>query len=104
MTNNYDEHVRREDPLKDFLADTPPQKDLLMLNVALALVYFCVLTFFFPVGNPWLFGLLIFGEVFHLGQVLSFIWTVWDTGYKSPRDDSYRPAVDVFITVAGEPV
>jgi cellulose synthase (UDP-forming) len=94
----YDTDVRKE-----FLKTDSPRA-LLALNAVMALVYFSVLAFLFPIGNNILFTLLIVGEVFHVWQVLTFIYTVWDTGYMQARDDSFTPPVDVFVTVAGEPV
>ncbi len=88
---------------REFLKSDSP-KPLFFLNGAFAFIYFIVLAFFFKQGNPILFGLLIGGEVFHLWQVLTFLYTVWDTEYKAPFDPTMTPAVDVFITVAGEPV
>jgi cellulose synthase (UDP-forming) len=88
---------------KDFLKTDSP-KILLTFNVALAALYFMVLVFFFPIGNRTLFTLLVIGEVFHLWQVFTFLYTVWDTNYKSPKNSIHTPPVDVFITVAGEPV
>lgn len=87
---------------KDFLKTDSP-KGLLVLNALLALAYFFVLTFFFPIGDHVLFFLLIAGEVFHIWQVLTFLYTVWDTSYAAPKDAAYNPPADVFITVAGEP-
>jgi cellulose synthase (UDP-forming) len=92
---------------KDFLvrpADPLMTKFLLVINAELALVYFFALAFYFPIGNPVLFALLILGEIFHLFQVLTFIYTVWDTTYEAKKFPAYTPAVDVFITVAGEPL
>ncbi len=97
--NNYD---RPADPRKEFLATSDP-KFLFLINAVLAAAYFVVLTFLFQQGNPVLFGLLIFGEVFHLWQVFTFLYTVWDTSYVAPKNLTIRPHVDVFITVAGEP-
>ena len=97
--------TRTSDTIRtDFLSTDVP-KSLLLIDALLALTYFTVLTFFFRVGNPVLFGLLIAGETFHLWQVLTYIYTVWDTSDPVP-DDPYFAAlsVDVFITVAGEPV
>lgn len=102
MHSHYDTTIG--DIRKDFLRTDSP-KALLVINVVLALAYFAVLTFFFPVGNPILFGLLIAGEVFHLWQVFTFIYTVWDTEYLPTIPQGYTPPpVDVFITVAGEPI
>lgn len=97
--NNYD---HAPDAKRDFLKTSDP-KGLFILNAILALVYFAVLGFFFPQGHPLLFALLIGGQIFHMWQVLTFLYTVWDTSYVAPRDASLEPGVDVFITVAGEP-
>jgi cellulose synthase (UDP-forming) len=86
----------------EFLKTGAP-RELLVLNIALALVYFAVLLLVFPHGNTLLFWLLIIGEVFHLWQVVTFIYTVWDTSYQAPKKRLFYPPVDVFITVAGEP-
>lgn len=86
----------------EFLKAASP-KALFVLNAAAAIVYFFILAFVFPVGSALLFGLLIFGQVFHLWQVFTFIHTVWKTDYKAPFDGRITPGVDVFITVCGEP-
>ena len=88
---------------KDFLKTGAPHT-LLALNAALALAYFLVLAFLFPIGNRVLFALLITGEVFHMWQVLTFLYTVWETEHAFVQDAAFRPPVDIFITVAGEPV
>lgn len=90
--------------MKEEFLRTESPKSLLMLNAVLAVAYFLVLAFVFPMGNPWLWGLLIAGEVFHVWQVLTFLYTVWDTSYSAPKHAGYLPGVDVFITVAGEPI
>lgn len=97
--NNYD---HTPDARRDFLQTNDP-KGLFLLNAVLALLYFAVLAFFFPQGHPVLFGLLIGGQIFHMWQVMTFLYTVWDTSYIAPRDERLAPPVDVFITVAGEP-
>jgi cellulose synthase (UDP-forming) len=97
--NTYD---RQPNPRKDFLQTSDP-KGLFVLNVILALIYFCVLVFFFPQGHPLLFALLVAGQIFHMWQVLTFLYTVWDTSYVARKDERLAPMVDVFITVAGEP-
>ena len=84
------------------ITDSP--RFLLACNVVFAGLYFIASAFLFPAGNPILFALLIGGEVFHLWQVLTFIYTVWETDYKASEFEGYTPHVDVFITVAGEPV
>lgn len=107
-------HPYYDETLGDIRADflkTESPKALLALNAVFAAAYFFVLAFFFPVGQPVLFYLLIVGEFFHLWQVNTFLYTVWDTSWVTPHDRTgrrvnraYLPSVDVFITVAGEPV
>jgi len=87
----------------DFLVTAVPKSNLI-LNAVLALLYFVVLAFWFPHGNKILFYTLIAGEVFHLWQTFSYLFTAWNTSYKPKSDPNYLPSVDVFITVAGEPV
>src|SRR3989344_3425305 len=74
----------------------------LIINIILALAYFAALISM-PQGQPVLFWLLIAGQIFHLWQLLTFIYTIWDTSWMPPMNSSYKPSVDVFITVAGEP-
>ncbi|KKW35624.1 hypothetical protein A2852_01890 [Candidatus Adlerbacteria bacterium RIFCSPHIGHO2_01_FULL_54_23] len=99
MNNQYDE---LPDPKKAFL-NTDSPRGLLALNAIIAAIYFYVLVFHFTPGNPILFTLLVIGQIFNLWQVFTFIYTVWDTSYEAPRNPAYHAAVDVFITVAGEP-
>ncbi|HEY0908469.1 MAG TPA: glycosyltransferase [Candidatus Paceibacterota bacterium] len=93
------------DPRKKFL-ETKVKKITILTAAFLTLVYFIVITFLFQPANKWLFGALILGEVFHSFQILMFLYTIWNTEYMPSKKG--RPAVDggvdVFITVAGEPV
>lgn len=82
-------------------------KTLLLLNVAVALIYFS--WWFNPshIGNPILYFALFFGEIYHVAMALLFWYTLWprtkaDT--KVEMQSSYTPSVAVFITVTGEPV
>ncbi len=79
-------------------------REILIINATFALFYFFVLAFLFERGNMILFYILIFGEIFHLWQALSYVYTVWKTDHPVMRDRNFMPGVDVFITVAGEPV
>ncbi len=88
---------------KEFLEENQ-SRSLLWATGVLALVYFMVLTFYFPVGSRVLFGVLVAGEIFHMWQVFTFIFMVRDTRRVEPIDPEYQAPVDVFITVAGEPV
>ncbi|MES2213907.1 MAG: glycosyltransferase [Patescibacteria group bacterium] len=86
-----------------FLRSEPRINFLIATSVA-SLLYFLVLALLFTPGTKILFGVLILGEVFHVWQALTYIYTVWDLEYQAPFDGSFEPPVDVFITVAGEPV
>lgn len=77
---------------------------VVLIAVLLTIVYFIIISFEFPIGNPWIFGLLIFGEIFHVFQLSMFLYTAWNMNWMPRGDSTYTPAVDVFITVAGEPV
>jgi cellulose synthase (UDP-forming) len=88
---------------KTFLRNTA-SKRLLVVNSLFALLYFCVLTFAFDHGNDILFWLLIAGEVFHLYQIVGYAYTVWTPKAKNEFDKDFSEPVDIFITVAGEPV
>lgn len=91
-------------PSKTEFLHSSPNRFLLVANLAMSIVYFFVIAFVFPHGNEPLFWLLIAGEVFHTWQALTYLYTAWDMRHRSKRDDSFEPAVDVLITVAGEPV
>jgi cellulose synthase (UDP-forming) len=97
------DHKIEFSPKTSFL-QTNVSKPLLLLNMAMALVYFFALLFYFPKGNPLLFWSLIVGEVFHVWMVVAFCYTVWETEYQAKFDTGFKPPVDVCITVAGEPV
>lgn len=86
-----------------FLRTHVPHALLLATSLS-AVLYFLTLSFWFTSGNPYLFGALLAGEVFHVWQILTYCYTVWDTEYrKEPEKFLVHPKVDVFITVAGEP-
>jgi cellulose synthase (UDP-forming) len=103
MKRRQDIHQYHHDPYS-FVRKKPISKWVFLLNIVLSIGYFSILTFFTPIGNPILFGLLIIGEVYHLWQAFGYIHTVWNDAYEAPFDESYVPDVDVFITVVSEPV
>src|SRR5690348_3913631 len=91
-------------PSSDFLS-VKISRNFLLANVILSVVYLAALLFLFQRDNIVLYVLLMAGECFHVWQILTYIYTIWDTGYRAAPDAAaaYAPAVDVFITVAGEP-
>ncbi|HSW48317.1 MAG TPA: glycosyltransferase [Candidatus Saccharimonadales bacterium] len=79
----------------------------LMLNMLIAGVYFS--WWFLPghVGNPYLYNLLLFGEIYHILLSFMFWFTIWPTDNThpvAPYSPHFVPSVDIFITVTGEPV
>src|SRR4051812_6482242 len=94
--------IRRNKYQTSFLK-TKNSKPYIIANIIMALAYFIILAVFFPVGNHVLFGLLIFGEVFHLWQLFTFLYTIWDMRESKPLKSDYYPEVDIYVTVAGEP-
>lgn len=103
MKRRQDILPHQHDPYS-FVRKRPISKWVFFLNIILSLVYFSILTFFTPIGNNVLFGLLILGEIYHLWQAFGYLHTIWDDSYEAPFDSQYTPDVDVFITVVSEPV
>lgn len=79
-------------------------RGVIIFSLVFTFIYFFLIAFAFKSGNGFLFALLILGEVFHLFQVVMYLATVWNMEYEAPKDEEYVEPVDVFITVAGEPV
>jgi cellulose synthase (UDP-forming) len=99
---DFNQLMQHNDEPSAFIA-TESSKPLVLINAFLAALYFVVLAFFFPQGNSILFWFLIAGEIFHLWQLGTFLYTIWDMRDSTPLDPHYYPPADVFITVAGEP-
>lgn len=79
-------------------------KQLLFLNGILALLYFVSLCLLFQRGNLVLYSLLLAGEVFHVWQLLTLVMAAWDTDLHFDYAPDFEAPIDVYITVAGEPV
>jgi cellulose synthase (UDP-forming) len=90
-------------PQERFLVSQTP-KFLLVVNIAVALFYFFIIAFWFQVSNVYLFSLLVISQLFFTWQGLSFLQTIWNVEHEAKRDPFFAESVDVFITVAGEPV
>lgn len=94
---------------KPYIAVARASRLLLAVNGIFALIY---LSWWFDIkhiGNPLLYVLLFFGEIYHVFMVFAFLQTVWPVTAshvqnKNANDHTLRPSVDIFITVAGEPV
>lgn len=87
----------------DFLRTQRVSYLLLVLNLVLAVAYFVCFAFFFPIGNSWLYAVLVVSGLFHVWQVFAFIHTIWPRTVRQPFDFHFQPTVAVFITVCGEP-
>ncbi|HWT55504.1 MAG TPA: glycosyltransferase [Candidatus Microsaccharimonas sp.] len=79
-------------------------KKLLAVNLLLAVAYFVGLVVLFQRGNPWLYAALVAGEVFHLWQLATLTHAAWDTRAEHEFMPDMEAPVDIYITVAGEPV
>ena len=79
-------------------------RTLILINIILAVAYFIAIAFFFKIGNPVLFGLLIAGEIFHLWQTIGYATTIWRLETPVLPDVVMSDPVDVYITVVNEPV
>lgn len=85
-------------------------RKFLLLNIVMIFVYLSWWTDLRHMGNPFLYALLVIGEVYHIFMSLTFIHTVWPSGRPNVYDPAllgpdptFTPHVDVFIPVAGEP-
>jgi cellulose synthase (UDP-forming) len=76
----------------------------LTLGIILTLLYGFIIFWWLPKGELWLYWLLMIGEIFHIWLILSYIFTIWPRDQLSEFENSFCPTVDIFITVAGEPV
>jgi cellulose synthase (UDP-forming) len=80
-------------------------KKLIILNIVLSLIY---LSWWFQwdnISNVWLYGLLLVGEIYHVFTAWLFWFTSWPGGRKyNLFNGTITPPVDIFITVAGEPI
>jgi cellulose synthase (UDP-forming) len=91
---------------KKTLSTRKVTKHILILNILMTLFY---LTWWFDpthIGNPILYGLLLFGEFYHVFMAAAFWHTVWPRKKQRKsrsKAGSYAPHVDVYITTAGEP-
>jgi cellulose synthase (UDP-forming) len=90
-------------PKSSFLLTQTP-KFLIIVNLAISLFYFGVIAFWFQVSNIYLFALLIAGQVFFTWQGLTFLQTIWNMNWMPKGDKNFSEPVDIYITVAGEPV
>lgn len=80
-------------------------KLLLTINIIVATIYF--FWWFFPgrAGNPFLYALLFFGEIYHVAMALFFWLTLWPKrSLPTHQEAEYTPTVDIYIPVAGEPI
>ena len=78
---------------------------ILILNIIISFIYFS--WWFNPlhIGNVYLYGVLLFGEIYHVLMALLFWWTLWPHKTDKTKTSSLlSPSVDIFIPTAGESV
>ena len=88
---------------QELFRNTQAPRWLLVFGAIIAIAYFYIITFWFEPSNRYLYAALITGQVFLVWQVLTYIHTVWNTERRFLFDPTFKPTVDVFITVCGEP-
>ncbi len=82
-------------------------KASIVAAVVMSLIY--ISWWFYPshIGHPVLYSLLFFGELYHVLMAFMFWHTVWPRKRKLSKkitfSTTFKPSVDVFITVCGEP-
>ncbi len=91
-------------PSKIAFLSAKPSKMLIIVTSAYSVFYLFAISTLFTPGNIALFTLVVLGEIFRTWQALTYLYTTWDMSYVGKMDKKYEPEVDVFITVAGEPV
>jgi len=91
--------------INDFVKTNKVSKALIVFCGLLTIVYTIYVAFLSPVGNQLVFVLLLITQLFFAFQTLNYLYTIWNTEYKPPKDNSFATRnVDVFITVCGEPI
>lgn len=83
------------------------RKTLLVISAIISLLYISWWLIPGKAGNAVLYYLLFAGEIYHISMAFLFWFTLWPkkTEYTAERiKNNYLPKIDVFITVAGEPV
>lgn len=93
---------------KPVISSGTVSRSLITLNIVMAIIYLA--WWFYPghQGQPILYGLLLFGELYHVLMATLFWFTISPTKkHRTPQlsqHNAFNPAVDIYITVAGEPV
>jgi len=81
---------------------------LIWINMLMAAIYISWWFNLSHVGDPVLYGLLFFGEIFHVATAVLFWYTIKPGKQKEFAPaitlKEFTPSVDIYITVAGEPV
>ena len=78
---------------------------LILLTLIAGALYYGVLFLFLERGDGTLYFLLVSSEAFRLWQIVTLCYTTWHTTPPSfAFDAAFEPTVDLYITVAGEPV
>src|SRR6185312_16058449 len=81
-------------------------RSFIILNCVMALIYMGWWFYFPHADNMILYILLLLGEIYHVGMALGFWFTIYPRMPKKINKGFFNDLleVDIFITVAGEPV
>ncbi|MGI8420581.1 MAG: glycosyltransferase [Candidatus Levyibacteriota bacterium] len=92
--------------LNSFIHSGKVTKALLLANCLMAFIYYLWWFDTSHISNAWAYGLLFFGETYHIMMAYLFWFTVWPKKRRIPINpiQTFTPSVDIFITVANEPL
>src|SRR5579871_6135388 len=84
-------------------------KGQLLFNIFIATIYFSWWLIPSHVGNPFLYSMLLVGEIYHVTTAYMFWYTLWSFEKIHASNNNFlkkkiNTSVDIFITVAGEPL
>lgn len=96
----------KDNPEAETLPIEPVSRLLIIFSLGVTLFYSLWWLDFSNMESRILYGLLFIGEVYHIWQAIGYMYTVWDQKKYSTKflPPNFLPAVDVFITVCGEPI
>src|SRR3989338_320448 len=83
-------------------------RPLIYTNFLVSIIYLS--WWFYPghMGNPLIYSFLLFGEIYHIFMAWTFWFTVFPVRKNYQIEENlllnFSSSVDIFITVAGEPV
>jgi cellulose synthase (UDP-forming) len=79
-------------------------KFFLVFEILVSFIYLYCILFVLQRGDTFLFWILALSEVFHVWLLITLIYTIWPRTVRRKKSKTYKPTVDIFITVVNEPI